>query len=604
MTALRRAGRWGLVATAIALHGAAHAQLTQRLREPIVLTGSALPTLLGAPPSRIVAFSYDGGWVQTAVQVDERALVDFGTILHGAPTGLKVLTYTDDGTWTGADPDPTFDADDEITFVSGGAAAAPGDVVEPVGTVAGSGVRLTVTDPLSAEQGFLYLFVSDGTLDPAAGTPPIAYTFNLLSGSYKTSYSIAFGPNPENSTVVTPSYTVHFSDRWVRDGTSVTRDGASGVDILDRHAFEFSPGVCTRTEDTFSAGQGAFIFNRSGPVRALRGYVGANSGTTTYRTHAFYEVREEITTVLRVHNIPGMVDFFDYAPAAAGMTYRDSVNMNGVQIDGTPDTVAHGAYSWQMVTGAQGTLVHIPVVTTDIPNFAYSNYYIDDRNVSPHPCTGDATYYGASGFQTGALPNTDPALGTANSFTLKDVIVYGAPNHDANYAVTVNSRVRQPLLVSSATPASLCPDADHDGHSVCGGVCLLDDNEVCGDCNDGNGQVFSPPVEVAGVVVRTVAGATHLSWSGQDLSAGAATTYDVVSGAISSLAQFSGFGGAGCLTASGAGASFDDPRPLPAPGTGYYYLVRARNACAVATFGHSSLVPDPRATLDASSICN
>jgi hypothetical protein len=81
----------------------------------------------------------------------------------------------------------------------------------------------------------------------------------------------------------------------------VRSGGATGADILDRHKNLFAPGNCVRSEDTFSAAEGAFIVNKSGPVRALRAYIGANSGPYTGRLHVFYARRELITTYLRVH---------------------------------------------------------------------------------------------------------------------------------------------------------------------------------------------------------------------------------------------------------------------------------------------------------------
>jgi hypothetical protein len=56
----------------------------------------------------------------------------------------------------------------------------------------------------------------------------------------------------------------------------------------------------------------------------------------------FYQRREDITTYLRVHAIPGVMDFFDYSPAATGMTYRNDLNPAGVRVDGVPDAPALG----------------------------------------------------------------------------------------------------------------------------------------------------------------------------------------------------------------------------------------------------------------------
>ena len=117
---------------------------------------------------------------------------------------------------------------------------------------------------------------------------------------------------------------------------------AGGLDILDRHKDMFGPGICTRTEDTFSLGEGAFIANKDGPVRAIRSYLGANSGPITQRDHFFYERRQDMHTYLRVHPISGLIDLYDYSTNAIGMVYFNSLNTTGVTIDGVPDTVAPG----------------------------------------------------------------------------------------------------------------------------------------------------------------------------------------------------------------------------------------------------------------------
>ncbi|MDQ3147996.1 MAG: cupin domain-containing protein, partial [Actinomycetota bacterium] len=79
--------------------------------DPVVLTGSALPRLRGRAPGRIVAFRVtSGSWQQVPVQVDERAVVDFGvppsttpgpgvmgTVYGTSPSGVTALQYTDPG---------------------------------------------------------------------------------------------------------------------------------------------------------------------------------------------------------------------------------------------------------------------------------------------------------------------------------------------------------------------------------------------------------------------------------------------------------------------------------------------------------------------------
>jgi hypothetical protein len=435
-------------ALALVMAGPSAANDLDRDREPVVLEGSVLADLQGTDPGRVVAFRYDEGWIQIPVQIDERDVVDFGTIYNTDPTGYTVLTYTDTSVFTGPDSDPIFDADDELVVMAidaGGEALA---LAEPPGAVPGTGLELTLTHPVTSATAYVYLFASDGTLDPANGEERVAYSFGLLSGPYKTTYGTMAGPNPEDSDVVSPFYAVHFYDRWLRDETSVSMGGSTGADILDEHKNQFAPGNCGRTCRTFSTGEGAFIVNRTGPLRTLRGYVGANSGPTTHRIHAFYEEREDILTVLRVHAISGVIDFFDYSPEADGMSYHNDLSPAGVTIDGIPDAVVPGAIVWEMVTGAQGTLAHAHSITTDIPGFSYTSYYCDDATPPEVQCTGDAYEYGASGIwvQDG-IPNTDPGVGPYYIFESHRRIAYGAPDQVSGFAEAFAAEVAQPLLV-------------------------------------------------------------------------------------------------------------------------------------------------------------
>jgi hypothetical protein len=389
--------------------------------------------------------------VQIPVQVDERDVFDFGTIYGGGPNGFTLLTYADPSTFTGADTNPLFDADDELVFMAKDAGVQSSAGSRPPGTTAVTGLELTLTNPLNASVAYVYLFESDGSLDAGAGLSYTTYDFNLLSGDYKTTYNTSSGPNPENSSVTTAAYSAHFSDRWIRNETAVFVGGATGVDLLDRHKNLFAPGNCARSENTFSAGEGAFIVNRSGPVRSIRGYVGANSGPTTYRLHRFYAEREDILTVLRVHPISGIVDFFDYSPNASGMNYRNNLSAEGIVIDGSPDVAARGALVWEMVTGAQGTLAMTHFVDTDIAALSPTNYHLDNSTPPVTQCTGDAFAYGSSGpWINQAIPNTDPYAGVHYHLETMRVIAYAGPNRDAIFAVACAAEAASPVAFEAA----------------------------------------------------------------------------------------------------------------------------------------------------------
>jgi hypothetical protein len=452
--------------------GVAHAlpsSTLDRPSDPVVLTGVDVPWLSGLDPDDLVAFRYDGGWQQIPVQVDERTVRDFADVYnvgggsgedrgdaagqaYPKPTGVTEFFYADSGTFTGPDADATLDGDDEIAFMAKDAGGEPPSFSEPSGVVTGSGVKVSITDSLDpGAAGYVYLFESGGTLSPGAGQQYVSYTFDLLSGPYLTTYSTLDGPNPEDSLVTTPYYSHHFSDRWISDEITITTGGASGVDILDRHKNLFGPGVCGRSEDSFSDGEGAFVANRSGPVRTIRSYVGANSGPLTQRDHIFYERREDIRTFLRVHSIPGVMDFFDYSPAASGMTYYDNANPSGVIIDGDPDTVTQHSVLWGMVTGAQGSLVNAGTVSTDIAGLTYTLYYLDDTTPADTQCTGDAYAYGSSGLWVDqGIACTDPSQGCSNFLQGTRVLYYEAPGLTVSDAEDLADRAMTPLAYTAS----------------------------------------------------------------------------------------------------------------------------------------------------------
>lgn len=473
MPAFLRTGLITLVVLLLA--GASSAQAAGpagREADPVVVTGTDVPALLGAEPGRIVAFAYDSGWHQVPVQVDERAMIDYAAVRNGHQTSgrpFSNLAYADQGTLAGADPDPTLDADDEIAAMAMDSGEPAGGVEGPKGVEDGSRTPLRIVDPLDlGSVHFLYLFRSQGALDQAGGRSYVDYDFRLLSGDYKSTYdfdgvsggdSTQSGPpgNPEDSSVSTDHYYQHLGARWIGDGL-VNRLG-SGVDILDGDKAQVAYG-CGRSELTFSRGGGGFIANVSGPVRAIRSYIGSNSGTYTQRDDIYYQRSQETTVTLRVHpGISTISQFLDYAPGAAGMTYRNSAVPAGATIDGTPDPALETGNAlgppliWEQVTGAPGTLSIVNRLVTDMPGVNIGSYYQDDSTPTTTQCSGyaDAQALGASGSTvSNSGQNSDPTLGSAYSFTGTRNIFFSAPGGDAALAAKRAEQVDAPLQVSVA----------------------------------------------------------------------------------------------------------------------------------------------------------
>jgi hypothetical protein len=470
---LRRAPLLALAALALAAPAAPAAPLN-RPDDPVVVTGAGVPTLVGAATDRIAAFAWSGSWQQIPVQVDERKLVDLrtayptpfscgGNSLCYAPFSTPAkLRYADAGTRIGADPNPAFDADDEIAFMAKDAGAAPaGAAADPAGVVAGSRREIAITDPLDGGRGYVYLFRHDGSLDPAAGQSYVTYTFSLATGPYLTTYKHAAGSNTETSSVATPYYSRAFIDRWRESELRVLRSGASGADILDRNENQFFPDYCGRSRLTFAQGEGAFLTNRSGPVRAIRAFVGANSGPMTEHQQVFYEGREEDTTWLRVHSIPAVMSFLDYSAAASGMTYRNNNNPAGVTIDGVADTVAAGPLTWESVDGAQGAVTSVHTWSTTVSPGKFTSFYRDSASppAGQTPCEGDSGYYGASGpYVNGSIASTDePANGSAppERLTATRTLFFGSPGTSSGAAR--RQQVVAPLTTNAQPPVPWRP---------------------------------------------------------------------------------------------------------------------------------------------------
>ena len=107
----------------------------------------------------------------------------------------------------------------------------------------------------------------------------------------------------EDSTIAGASYTRHFVARWMTDALKITAGDTTGVDILDLHQSRFGPESAAATCSPIPL-PGAFIANIDGPVRAIRSYLGANSGPLTQRD-LFYDHREDIVTQLRARHESG-----------------------------------------------------------------------------------------------------------------------------------------------------------------------------------------------------------------------------------------------------------------------------------------------------------
>ncbi|RCH56409.1 hypothetical protein DJ568_00685 [Mucilaginibacter hurinus] len=482
--------------------GGTYSGTSVRNGTPVVLKGSDF----GATPvntfaaDELVAFIYKasiGNWQQVPLQVDERKTVNGGTIYNTATTRegwssqpyslFSSLQYCDANTWVGTDATTTFDNDDEVVFMArdAGGDQAPVSASYPTGVQASAGAMITVTDGNNptAPASYIYIFKksSTGGLQQSAGKSYVNYNFSFKVGTisygpaqYKANYT--FGHHPENSTVTSPFYQIGFSDRWIEDVVKVTVDNSLGVDMVDRHRNQFKINSC-HNEDNFTTCAGAYIVNKSGPVRAIRSHMGACSGPLTQREFLYYDQFEVIRTDLRVHQIPGMMDFWDYSPLAGNMRYSNNNNttggtldpvtgQTGIPVDGSPDVITAGPLTWQMMSSASGTIFRHYKLTHNITPLALTSYYLDTNTPSTNPadatyqCTGgDGKAWGSSGMYINQeatyasphhqLPNTDPRF-TDASQTFDGSNYQNASLTETNFFLKpATSRTQAAALVSN-----------------------------------------------------------------------------------------------------------------------------------------------------------
>jgi len=111
-------------------------------------------------------------------------------------------------------------------------------------------------------------------------------------------------------------------------------------------------------------------------------------------------------------------------------------------------------------------------------------------------------------------------------------------------------------------------DGDHDGVR----------DEL--DCAPSNGTAFSVPREVRSVRFRSD---ELIEWNGAVAGSGTGARHDVVRGSLFQLRSGSGSADT-CLSNDDAARSLLDDTDPP-PGAGFYYLIRASNACGTGGYG-------------------
>ena len=215
-------------------------------------------------------FSWDGSaWHQIPVQVDERDLVSPGVIYHLPTSSYPKLYGTIDAVQdprlhaagvvhrrlhvvphlhpARLRPEPRRERRGQLHRQRHGQAGRRRRRAPRPASPPSTRQVVTATDPLDPTHvGYVYLFHSDTLTGGSAGTTGVDYSFalderqlphDLQDGDRVARPEQHLGLQPRDSTVTTPGYTQTFGDRWLNDGLSIHKAGASGADLLDRSMY-------------------------------------------------------------------------------------------------------------------------------------------------------------------------------------------------------------------------------------------------------------------------------------------------------------------------------------------------------------------------------
>ena len=267
----------------------------------------------------------------------------------------------------------------------------------------------------------------------------------------------------------------------------------------------------------------------------------------------------------------GSPPLFTPRPISASPAYADAVAVLDVDRDGDPDVLTAGQEDDRIVWYENDGMVppdwitHVVSTTADFATGVHAADLDGDADVdilSSSFFDNTIAWYENDG---GSTPSwTEWAVSTS------------APGARSVFAADLDQDGDMDVLSATQNDAKVVwhvndadyPDADRDG--------MRD----ALDCAPANGTAFRVPRAVSGVRFRTT---TLLEWNSAAAGSGSGARHDVMRGTLSQMPPGSG-AAESCLANDAPGRSLIEGT-IPSPGNGFYYLVRASNACGTGTSG-------------------
>jgi hypothetical protein len=362
-----------------------------RSEDPVVVSGSLLPTLLGRTITQIFVFRYDAGtngFVPIPYQIDQR--IDY-LVNPGSPTPVHELIYDvfhqDDG---------KLDADDEIAFLDADAGdAATANAQWPPG-VDPDRFEIRIADPRPGgpyPDRFVYIFTGTGLVQST------------------TSY-VNWNTSPI-SPISSARFGLGFVDRWLMTGYQVFPPCGTGEQLVDRIKGRAGISPTQAESEEIWNSVSFYLGGLIGPVRAIRYVRGAASGVNTMMHDIVYRGFWERTVNLRVHALSGIWFYVDLLPKP-GTTFYSSTVRSGVPVDGVNDSsVGTTIPAWSIMNGPGGGVAILYTVPPSPFVGSELFYYRDDASYDDQPANEpdytdkDDSAYGDHGIHLDTITSSE-----------------------------------------------------------------------------------------------------------------------------------------------------------------------------------------------------
>ena len=340
-----------------------------RTLEPVIIRGTDVPDLIGAPVDQLLVYTYtNSGWGgQIPFQVDE-------------VTASGLYTISENG---------LLDANDEIVLMSsdlGDQAPIPLSL-QTLWPFSGPIIEIEVADSLdTGKKGWAYLAQSDDI--PASFSDDYA---GYITGTQQISAS---------------AYLLGLSTSHL--GLDDLELNGSGNDILDRTKLQIVVdsilGEITATEDTLGVPAGSEPkLVKDGPVRVIveRPLRSEALGVDLTSTYFGYGALLEGIAAFSLAppagiSVESVRTSLDFNSAVSSSTFYNANAPGGVIVDGNPDAgVDAGLSNWFQLSHTTGRFIQVtdPAALSANP----ATYYKDEDTIDSSD-TGDQQSYGESGY--------------------------------------------------------------------------------------------------------------------------------------------------------------------------------------------------------------